>query len=740
MAIDLSKFILRFIDEAQEHLERLNQGLVSLEQNQAHGEDINALFRSAHTIKGSARMLKLSPINELAHAIEDLLSVLRSGERPFDPALGLLLHEGVDALTGLVDTLAQTRDAQAIPANPPELLAKLRAAVSAPSDSAMPNNAAIPGATPAPFVTAAPAPATPQPTPSPSAPAAPATPEQRATFANTQIKTADSVRIRLDKVDALVKLMGEVVSSHARMQQRLNEIAHIHQQSANTADHPLHAALGQFQQHLKDTVQHQTMLMTDLHDKALVMRMLPLAIVFEPASRTVRELARTIGKQAECVIEGSQIELDRQIIDRLSDPITHLLRNAIDHGIEPPEQREHHGKRPLGRITLSAYQDGAWVIVTIQDDGAGIPVAPLRAKAVQKGFLTANAAENASDAEILDLIFEPGFSTSPIITDLSGRGVGMDVVKRTVVDELQGSVAVHTRIGQGTTFELRFPLSLALMRILLVEAGPYCLGFTAGHVAELLRIAPSALFEIAERQAIILRNEFVPVIALSGLLEQTAGPDQATDFTAAKQDLLLVIVRMRSEKLALVVDTLVDEQDMVVKSLPPHVQRLGVISGVVVTGRNELVCVLQVPYLFERLRRLRGLRPRDAETQQQLSHWRVLVVDDSLNTREIEKDVLEASGYAVTLAEDGQDGLNKALADTFDAILTDVEMPQMDGFTLTARLREQPRYQKTPIIIITSREREEDKRRGMNVGADAYIVKGDFDQHNLVDTLRALLG
>jgi len=560
-----------------------------------------------------------------------------------------------------------------------------------------------------------------------------------------RLKAAETVRVKLAKLDELIKLMGEVVSSHARMRQRLTDIHAINRQ-LNQHQGPI--ALGRqadaatqlhrFAQEFKDDVQAQEALMDELHDKTLLMRMLPLAIIFEPAARLVRELGRSVGKQLECVVSGAEIELDRQIIDKLSDPIIHLIRNGIDHGIESPADRAAVGKPPHGRLTLSARQDGSWVVIDIADDGAGIPVAAVREKAVKKGFLSAEKAAALTDQEAIDLIFLPGFSTSSFITDLSGRGVGMDVVKQCILDDLQGVINIETRPKAGTTFSLRIPLSLAVMRVLLVEVDGLPFGFTAQYVTELLRLPQQELLQVAERDAVIIRNEFVPVVPLAELLRIPR--HLARRQGASPLGMLLVVLRVRNQKIAVRVDELLDERDMVIKPLPEYLRKLPMVSGIVITGRNELVSVLHAPALLEVARQARGQAADRAVTQAEGPRLQVLVVDDSLNTREIEKDVLEACGYQVTLAEDGLDGYRKAMDGNFDAVLTDVEMPNLDGFSLTARLRQEDKYRDKPIVIITSREKEEDKRRGIQVGADAYIVKGDFDQNNLLDTLRALLG
>ena len=727
MAISLAKFVLRFIEEAREHLTRLADGVASLEKGASDPELINLLFRSAHTVKGSSRMVKLDTITETAHRMEDILGALRDGSLSFSQELGQLLYRSIDTISQLVDRAAENPDAPHMPPVDEQLcraLDALLAGETAPVPEASPETAA-PSAQP------------------PAAETASAVP---ATATEPKLKTAETVRVRLAKLDELIKLMGEVISSHARMRQRLLDLQQLERDSDNDCpDGRQRLSLHSFSHAFRDDVQTQHLLMNELHDKALLMRMLPLTVVFEPVARMVRDLARTLGKQVECTISGAEIELDRQMIDLLSDPILHLLRNALDHGIESPQQRIESGKPAQGQIALTARQDGGWVLLEVSDDGKGIDPVMVRDKAIRKGLLTEEAAANLTQEDIIDLIFLPGFSTSTIITDLSGRGVGMDVVKRCIVDDLQGTVTVESRLGQGSTFALRLPLSLAMMRILLVGVEGLPFGFTSQHVAALIRVPQSALMTItAGRSAVVLENEFVPVVPLAALVRIPAHQTRSDAYRNVRRPgLLLLVLQVRNEKLALIIDELLDEYDMVIKPMPKHLRQLAMVSGMVITGKNELVNVLHAPALLDLARRLQMTAStinRDTVSPSGEKNSKVLVVDDSISTREIVKDLLEAYGYQVTLAEDGLDGLGKALAEPYDAILTDVEMPNMDGFSLTARLREEERYRTVPIVIITSREREEDKRRGIDAGADAYIVKSDFEQSSLVDTLQALLG
>ncbi|MDO9041340.1 MAG: hybrid sensor histidine kinase/response regulator [Desulfocapsaceae bacterium] len=737
MALDIKKFISRFVEEAREHVKRLGEGLDTLSRDSSDRENINAIFRSAHTIKGSSRMLKLTAITETAHKLEDVLGAMRDGSLNYRPELGNLLYRSVDAIALLVESLATSGDPATLQPVDVVLCASLaQAATGEVAVAEAPLSCIDPAKDGVPAVVKSAS----SPSVIPSSLAVPPPPPSQA-----KLNAADTVRVRLAKLDELIKLMGEVVSSHATLRQRLLDFRMIERDGSPEHWVQHRARLHHFGLTLRDDVQSQELLMDELHDKALIMRMLPLSMVFDSAGRVVRDLAHSVGKEVACVVSGAEIELDRQMIDKLSDPIVHLLRNAIDHGLETPVERVAAGKSSQGRVTLSARQDGGWVVIEVADDGGGVPIEAVREKALRKGFISVEQASGMSDQEVVDLIFQPGFSTSTIITDISGRGVGMDVVRQSIVDDLQGEVTVETRLGTGTTFALRLPLSLAVMRVLLVEVNGLPFGVIAQYVAELIRVSHEEMLTVVERKAVIIRNEFVPVVALADLLHVPERLVKTTRSQAGISDrgMLLVVVRVRNEKLALAVDDLLDELDMVIKPLPEHMRRLTVVSGMVITGKNELVSVLHAPALLELARKVRSQASRTEAANhagEQEFVYKILVVDDSLNTREIEKDVLEAWGYHVTLAEDGIDGLQQARTGTFDAILTDVEMPNMDGFTLTSMLRQEEKYRDTPIVIITSREKEEDKRRGIQVGADAYIVKGEFDQNSLVDTLRSLLG
>ncbi len=736
MAFDHSKFLARFVEEAGEHCARLSEGLLNLESSLGDAETLNALFRSAHTIKGSSRMMKLGGITELAHQMEDVLDAVRAGKIAVAPPTTDTLFKGVDALTAMLERM---RAGEKSPEAPAELCESLARIAQGGGGEAAP---CVAPAETAPAAAAPPAPqAEPQPQPQPDSAPAPA-PTARG-------GQGDYLRIHCAKLDELIRLMGEIVSEQGRFNRNIARLRELERSVARHLEGVDAALQGErrglveagaaLQHSLHRTVRAihvasmmQEHLVSDLQQTSLKLRMQPLSTVFDPLRRTVRDLAQEVGREVELVIEGAETELDRQIIDRLGDSLLHMIRNSLDHGLEPPEGRIAAGKPPKGTIKLSACYDSGCVTIALSDDGRGLSIDKIRQRALEKRLFGAEALAGMSRAEITNLIFTPGFSTSAIITDLSGRGVGMDVVRKNIVDDLKGTIFIESAEGAGTTFFLRLPLNLAVFPLFAVlVAGKVC-ALPATSLVEMLCVRRDEIIEIVNKRAIRLRNQIIPVEELAALL------NIAQEEPGGAQTVTLVVVRDGEEKLALIVDDILGRQEMVVKPLPAHLQGLRLVSGVTIGDRNDIVNVLHPPELLRRAREIAQPQHRPGPEERELSH--ILVVDDSLNTREIEKSILEAHGYLVATAEDGQEALEKTREVLYDLVITDVEMPRLDGFSLTERLRSDERYRHVPIIIVTSLQKEKDKRRGIAVGANAYIVKGDFDQSNLLDTVRTLIG
>ena len=726
MAIDPRKFLARFVEESREHCSRITAGLLALEQDPGDAETLHALFRAAHTIKGSARMLKQMGVSGLAHHLEDVLDAVRGGRLALTPRLSDALLKGVDALTALLDALARGEPAEA-----PEALCHELAGWLATGSGGQPE--ALPEPVPE-------APAVVKEAPSPG-------------VAVPKVQT-DYLRIDAAKVDGIIQLMGEIVSEHSRLRQQVQHLRgaerslqrfaksldawSVRHGIPEAAQRELKANLREPLQALRnpvrgihDSTNLQEHLVGDLQEASLRMRMQPLSTIFEPLRRTVRDLAREHGKDLEFLVEGEETELDRKIIEKLGDPLVHMLRNSIDHGLESPEERIAAGKAPKGVIALSAAYEGGFVTISVRDDGRGLSTARIKEKALAKRLCDPESLAAMSRSEIHNLIFLPGLSTSAIITDLSGRGVGMDVVRKNVADELRGTISIDSKEGQGATFHLRLPLNLAVFPLFMVRVQGRICALPATSIQEMLSVPRSEVVEVVGKRAIRLREQLVPVDDLGSLLGLP--PESGT------KDALIVVVVDGEERLGLIVQEILGREERVVKPLPTPMSEVRIVSGATLGEGDTILNVLRVSALVRMAKEAArsGHRTEAAITPRMA---RILVVDDSVNTREIERSILEAHGYQVVTAGDGEEAFETTRTEAFDLIVTDIEMPRLDGFALTRKLRQDERCHGIPIVIVTSLEKEEDKRKGIAAGADAYIVKSAFDQSNLLDIVRGLIG
>ncbi len=735
MAFDHSKFLARFVEEAREHCSRISEGLLNLEHSPGDTELVNGLFRSAHTIKGSSRMMKLSGVTELAHKMEDVLDAVRSGKISLDTSVSDALFRGVDALLTLLERIVVGETT----ATAPEMLCAELATVAMPP--------VVDDAT-AVEITLLHSDRSDNDAPTVVATAA----EPALPFQAIKKRQIDYLRVDAAKLDDLIRLMGEIVSEHGRLRRqvaKLGEIERATSRHLNAVAEQLHAGAGcdfliesgaalqlsmrQSVRTMLDASLLQDHLVSDLQGTSLRLRMQPLSTVFDPLRRTVRDLALEYGKDVDFIVEGGDTELDRKIIDRIGDSLLHMIRNSLDHGLESTAERITAGKPSKGAITLSAYYDSGCVTIALGDDGRGMSVDKIREKALSRRLFGPEVLAAMARAEIIDLIFMPGFSTSSIITDLSGRGVGMDVVRKSIVDELKGTIVVETKENSGTTFLLRLPLNLAVFPLFLVSTNGKICALPATSLVEMLMVKREEIIEIVHKRAVRLRERIIPLENLAALLRL---PQESTSEAG---EVVVVIIRDGEEQLGLVVDEIIGREEMVVKPLPSHLQNLRMVSGVTIGERDSIINVLQISELIRHAREISEpgrLLPAAREDRVAT----VLVVDDSINTREIEKSILEAYGYFVVTAEDGDEAFEKTREVLYDLVITDVEMPGLDGFSLTMRLRDDDRYRNVPIIIVTSLEKDEDKKRGIAVGADAYIVKGAFDQSNLIETVRSLIG
>jgi two-component system chemotaxis sensor kinase CheA len=466
--------------------------------------------------------------------------------------------------------------------------------------------------------------------------------------------------------------------------------------------------------------------------EAKKLHLLPFSFLVDPFSKLVRDLARQLGKEAELHCEGSDLELDRRILAELKEPLLHLVRNMLDHGIESPDQRRLAGKPEKGMLRLEVkLKDGNRAELTVSDDGCGIDLDQVREAAARLELAPREALEKTPDHDLLQLIFESGVSTSRIVSSISGRGVGLAIV-REALERLGGHVAVESAPGVGTRFRLYFPLSFAMMRALQVQvAGRDCFLPAAG-IEKSGRVAPGQVKRVENRDTVLVEGEVVALIPLSRLLgvPVLADPERMLNF---------VLLRAGEKRIAFSVDQVVGVQEILVKPLGSQLPRVRNVAGGTVSGDGKVVPVLNVADLFRSAFADQGPQPAgEAPASTQAARLSVLVAEDSITSRTLLKNILEASGYRVRTAIDGLDALTQLKTEPFDVVVSDVEMPRMDGFQLTAAIRADGRFAALPVILVTGLESRDDRERGIDVGASAYLVKSSFDQSGLIDVIRNL--
>ena len=581
----------------------------------------------------------------------------------------------------------------------------------------------------------------------------------------------ETIRVSTEKLDVLMAGMGELLVARMRMEQRLGEMKEIQSflvgwekawrkmkirkkavERRAVNDSELLALLDFFsvnESHLRDAgrkmdrlcewmdgdYRHLSLLTDDMQDGVRRVRMVPVATLFDLFPRMIRDISREQGKKARLILEGAGTEIDRQVLEGLKDPLTHLLRNAIDHGIEPPEARRQRGKPEEGTIRLKASQRGNHIVLEVSDDGAGINLQAVRRAAVRNHLITAGDAENMGREETVDLVFQSGLSTHVSVTDLSGRGVGMDVV-RDQLEKLHGQVKTLTELDQGTTFTLILPLTLATSHVLMLEVADQVVAAPTTSVERLLQVKPEEIKRMEGKPAVSINGRALPLISMARIL---ALPERETK-EVGPEKIAVVVLGAVEKRLAFQVDGFVGAQEVVVKNLGPQLRRVPNISGATILGTGQVVMILNAGSMIHSAQGVKGAGLLKRAHFEEAQAKKVLVVDDSITTRTLEKNILENAGYQVAQAADGMEGWERMQDDTYDAVVFDIEMPRMDGFQLTEKVRRDSRFEHLPIVLVTSLESPEDKLRGMEAGADVYITKGSFDQQELLETIERLIG
>ena len=719
MDAEFADLVPLFVEEARDRLERLASSLPHLETDP---QWVVEAKRELHTLKGAGRMMRIGALAELSHAAEEVLHAARPGMVP-------LLIRVVDELTALVERVSRGEDPP-VDAELVELLRVSAAVEPAPAPPAKPAAAEVsevpseaPAEVPAPL-----------PEPEPSPVPAPAPAAQQAPAAKTTATSASGdVRVDATALDAVAERATQVRIMAVAGRQVIDRIYDLARLAEDGLHEPqptqvlavLATMLRRVAVELEGGQRRLIRSAEEQLEKMLALQLQPMRGFLLSFARYARELARSLQLEVEVDLEGEDTRLDRRIARELEEALVHLIRNAVDHGIEPPDVRQAMGKPRAGRIRIKALADGPKVRLVISDDGAGIDIPRVLQKAVDVGLVDAGVAAGMGKKEALRLLFAPGFSTRKQVSEISGRGVGLDVVANAVA-RVGGEVFVDTEPRQGTTFTVDVPVARRGESVMLLRVGQLKVALPSSVVRRATRLDPEAVVERDGRTMASVAGRLVPFVPLSRIYGQAAAESQ-----------LLLEGVVSGQPLALAVDDVDGEQEVLVRPITRRAPTDRLLEGVAMLASGEPVGVLSPSVLAQR-EYLRALPAARAVTV--VRRVRVLLVDDSLVTREMERRLLEDAGFEVTAAGDAEEALSLLGEESFDCVVTDIEMPRMDGFELAAQLRGMEHFAQLPIIVVSTRDRPEDRLRGLKVGADAYLTKQSLDAGELVDLVRRLSG
>ncbi len=736
-----------FRAEQAEHRQTITEILLDLERNPDHPhrrELIDGLFRAAHSLKGGARAAGVNSVEQIAHQIEHIFAALRQNQLSLTADVCDVIYQALDVIGVLMEQAVPGQMSDQKTLN--DLLAHLISIGQGTNDG---------GA-----VSSSP-PATSEPIMRPS---------------TVPFTNETSIRIDVAILDSLMSEMGELLTSTLRARQLardLHELVQIperwqrtwrrtapvlRQRSSDTdravmprnqlivaetlkqADEVisvLSKKLAQLAYQARDHYDRLAEISTRMQAQIQRTRMSPLSRIIGSLRLHVRDLARSAGKEVEFVVEDAGAEADRQVLDQVYEICLHLLRNAIDHGIERPDVRKAKGKMPVGLIRLIAGVSGDRLSLVISDDGVGIDREGIKQRALQMGLLSKRDIEHADDAVLFDLLFTPGFSTKSKVSELSGRGVGLDVV-RTTVERMGGSVTVTSVPDQGTTFTLTLPLTLMRSHGLLISVHSQLFALPVDNLRRVVQVNRSQIHILEGRPVLLVDSRPVQLISLARLIGYTS--DTAIDLVTPKPALL---IGSNERQIACLVDDIGEEIDLVVHRLPAPLKRVRFISGAAILADGSVAPILDAVDLLRAALMADYAVSLPAGNTTPSHPPTILVVDDSITTRTLEKNILEAAGYRVVLATDGQEALERLhhLQDQggCQLVLSDIDMPRLNGFDLTRQIRTDPAFRHLPIVLVTSLDSQADRERGLAAGADAYIVKRAFDQQVLLETIARLL-
>ncbi|UVM45721.1 hybrid sensor histidine kinase/response regulator [Pseudomonas brassicacearum] len=733
--------------EAEAQVQVLSAGLLALERDPTQADYLESCMRAAHSLKGAARIVGVDAGVSVAHVMEDCL--VSAQERRL-----VLGAEHIDALlqgTDLLTRIATPGNSVGAPdidayvalmgrlldPNAPQAPAVVLPSVETPVE---PLRIELPEVEPLPATEPAPK-------------------RKRVTEGGERV-----LRVTAERLNSLLDLSSKSLVETQRLKPWLATMQRLKRQQSSglraleelnvhLKDHALslqaQEALGDARRLLAETQQLLAQKTAELdefawqasqraqvlYDTALACRMRPFADVLSGQARMVRDLGRSLGKQVRLEIEGEKTQVDRDVLEKLEAPLTHLLRNAVDHGIESPELRILAGKPAEGLIRLRASHQAGLLVLELADDGAGVDLDRVRRSIVERGLSPEQTAASLSEEELLTFLFLPGFSLRDKVTEVSGRGVGLDAVQH-MVRQLRGAVVLEQTAGEGSRFHLEVPLTLSVVRSLVVEVGDEAYAFPLAHIERMCDLAPEDIVQVEGRQHFWHEGRHIGLVAASQLLNRPATQ-------GSSQTLKVVVIRERETIYGVAVERFIGERTLVVLPLDERLGKVQDISAGALLDDGSVVLIVDVEDLLRSVDKLldTGRLERIArQNQAQAPRKRILVVDDSLTVRELQRKLLLNRGYDVAVAVDGMDGWNALRSEDFDLLITDIDMPRMDGIELVSLLRRDNRLQSLPVMVVSYKDREEDRRRGLDAGADYYLAKASFHDDALLDAVVELIG
>ncbi len=726
--------------EAAEHLEAISTGLLAIEHAGSAGRTplVESIFREVHSFKGAARSVSLTGVEALCLALESIFAAMKEEELALSTETLDTIHQGLGVLASLC----------ANPGAPPspqdskkeqQALAALQNVVWETTGQYAEKTAVV------------------------MAPPMPAPPVPPAVPLNAGSPAPDTVRVSTEKLGAILVEAEELVGARIAASNRTAELRALADDLGSWSRRRDRHAVRRRQSHeamaaelleserlytralenslgkLAATAHQDALSLAASADRILAQTkkvlLFPCSYLFGPLPKVVRELAREQGKEADLTISGEDIEIDRRVLDELKDPIMHLLRNCIDHGIEKLKARRKLEKPGCGSVTITLKAvEGNRVEIIVADDGSGIDAAKVRKAAVHLGLVAADAADRSSVDEAIGLVFHSGLSTSPIITDLSGRGLGL-AIAREKVEKFGGMITVSSTPGAGTAFRLLVPLSLATFRGVFVAVGGQRFVIPTASVVRVSRVKADEIKTIGNRRTFRLGELVVPLVRLRDILA-FSGPDRREDSAAQP----LVVVRAGDRQVAFLVEEVLGEQEVMVKSLGRQLARVRNIAGAAKAGCGAIIPILNIVDLLDAARTAGAPGPVAAGPDRVAARrTRLLIAEDSITARTLLKSILEGAGYEVKATVDGMEALTMLKIEPFDLLVSDIDMPRLNGFELTARIRADKKLGALPVVLVTALASQQDREYGIEVGANAYIVKSDFDQGNLLEIVRRLL-